>query len=316
MAQLLAVPNALFRDRDFFIHDGRQLRRFRLSAPIQALFLLLSVILIGWSGYSATQILAPRSSAPSAAAKRYSAQVAQLAAETDRRVQAVEQRQLALAAALQDQNVDPAALRRLGFIPATDDSKAARGGPFDSGSSPTFKQLFDSWKKLDTLQDGAIAIPSDKPLQTAVFTSGYGYRDDPFHHGSDFHPGIDLAAPIGTPIHATADGTIVAAGWNNGGYGNMVEIDHGKGIHTRYGHMSRVLVTDGEHVTRGQVIGLVGSTGHSTGAHCHYEVRIDNKPVNPIPFMKSTDYLLAMKRGGETGAMDQVAEGGPISGRR
>jgi murein DD-endopeptidase MepM/ murein hydrolase activator NlpD len=316
MAQLLAVPNALFRDRDFFIHDGRQLRRFRLSAPIQAFFLLLSVILIGWSGYSATQILAPSSSPPSAAAKRYSAQVAQLAAETDRRVQAVEQRQLALAAALQDQNVDPAALRRLGFIPATDDSKAARGGPFDGGSSPTFKQLFDSWKKLDTLQDGAIAIPSDKPLQTAVFTSGYGYRDDPFHHGSDFHPGIDLAAPIGTPIHATADGTIVAAGWNNGGYGNMVEIDHGKGIHTRYGHMSRVLVTDGEHVTRGQVIGLVGSTGHSTGAHCHYEVRIDNKPVNPIPFMKSTDYLLAMKRGGETGAMDQVAEGGPISGRR
>jgi murein DD-endopeptidase MepM/ murein hydrolase activator NlpD len=316
MAQLLAVPNALFRDRDFFIHDGRQLRRFRLSAPIQTLFLLLSVILIGWSGYSAAQILAPRSSAPSAAAKRYSVQVAQLAAETDRRVQAIEQRQLALAAALQDQNVDPAALRRLGFIPATDDSKAARGGPFDGGSSPTFKQLFDSWKKLDTLQDGAIAIPSDKPLQTAVFTSGYGYRDDPFHHGSDFHPGIDLAAPIGTPIHATADGIIVAAGWNNGGYGNMVEIDHGKGIHTRYGHMSRVLVTDGEHVTRGQVIGLVGSTGHSTGAHCHYEVRIDNKPVNPIPFMKSTDYLLAMKRGGETGAMDQVAEGGPISGRR
>lgn len=312
MAQLLAVPNALFRDRDFFIHDGRQLRRFRLSAPLQVLFFALSIILIGWSGYSAAQILAPRPSTSTANANSYSAQVAQLAAETDRRVQAVEQRQLALAAALQDQNVDPAALRRLGFIPATDNTKAARGGPFDGGSSPTFKQLFDSWKKLDTLQDGAIAIPSDKPLQTAVFTSGYGYRDDPFHHGSDFHPGIDLAAPTGTPIHATADGTIVAAGWNNGGYGNMVEIDHGKGIHTRYGHMSRVLVTDGEHVTRGQVIGLVGSTGHSTGSHCHYEVRIDNKPVNPIPFMKSTDYLLAMKRGGETGAMD--AEGGPVGG--
>lgn len=313
MAQLLAVPNALFRDRDFFIHDGRQLRRFRLSAPVQFLFLFLSVLLVGWSGYSAAQILVSRAPATNSAAKTYSAQVAQLAAETDRRVQAVEQRQLALAAALQDQNVDPAALRRLGFIPATDNTKAARGGPFDGGSSPTFKQLFDSWKKLDTLQDGAIAIPSDKPLQTAVFTSGYGYRDDPFHHGSDFHPGIDLAAPIGTPIHATADGTIVAAGWNNGGYGNMVEIDHGKGIHTRYGHMSRVLVSDGEHVTRGQVIGLVGSTGHSTGAHCHYEVRIDNKPVNPIPFMKSTDYLLAMKRGGDTAAMD--AEGGPVDGR-
>ena len=287
MAQLLAVPNTLFRDRDFFIHDGRQLRRFRLSAPVQALFLFLSVVLIGWSGYSAAQILAPRSSAPSAAANRYSAQVAQLAAETDRRVQAVEQRQLALAAALQDQNVDPAALRRLGFIPDTSDAKAARGGPFDGGSSPTFKQLFDSWKKLDTLQDGAIAIPSDKPLQTAVFTSGYGYRDDPFHHGSDFHPGIDLAAPIGTPIHATADGTIVAAGWNNGGYGNMVEIDHGYGIHTRYGHLSSILVHVGVKVARGAPVGKLGSTGRSTGPHVHYEVWLASVVRDPSRFIEA-----------------------------
>lgn len=316
MAQMLGVTTALFRDRDFFIHDGRQLRRFRLSAPTQVLFFLLSIVLIGWSGYSATRILAPSSATQKASAIAYSAQVAQLAAETDRRVQAIEQRQLALAEALQDQNVDPAALRRLGFIPATNDPKAARGGPFDAAANPTFKQLFDSWKKLDTLQDGAIAIPSDKPLDSAVFTSGFGYRDDPFHRGSDFHPGIDLAAPMGTPIHATADGTVLRAGWNNGGYGNMVEIDHGKGITTRYGHMSRVLVSAGEHVTRGEVIGLVGSTGHSTGAHCHYEVRIDDRPVNPIPFMKSTDYLLAMKHGGDKGAMDQVAEGGPVGGGR
>lgn len=316
MAQLLAVPTELFRDRDFFIHDGRQLRRFRLSAPIQALFLLLSIILIGWSGFSAARLLTPHSPPANSAAKAYSAQVARLTAETDRRVQAIEQRQLALAAALQDQNVDPAALRRLGFIPATDNPKAARGGPFDGGSSPTFKQLFDSWKKLDTLQDGAIAIPSDKPVNTAVFTSGFGERHDPFGHGIGFHPGIDLAAPTGTQIHATADGTVVAAGWNNGGYGNMVELDHGKGIHTRYGHMSRVLVSVGEAVKRGAVIGLVGSTGHSTGSHLHYEVRIDDRPVNPMPFMKSTDYLLAMKHGGENGAMDQVAEGGPINPKR
>jgi murein DD-endopeptidase MepM/ murein hydrolase activator NlpD len=313
MAQMLSVPGVLFRDRDFFIHDGRQLRRFRLSAPVQAAFFLLSLLLIGWSGYSAAQLFAPKASV-SAAQPTYAAQVAQLAAETNRRVQAVEQRQLALAAALESQDVDPAALRRLGFYPATGDAHAARGGPFNSGGDPTFKQLFDSWKKLDSLQNGAIAIPSDKPLETAVFTSGFGDRSDPFHGGGDFHPGIDLAAPVGTPIHATADGTVLRAGWNNGGYGNLVELDHGKGIVTRYGHMSRVLVSPGQHVTRGEVIGLVGSTGHSTGAHCHYEVRIDNKPVNPIPFMKSTDYLLAMKRGGDKGAMDEVAEGGPYGG--
>lgn len=314
MAQMLGVPAALFRDRDFFIHDGRQLRRFRLSGPVQLLFLLASLMLVSWSGYAAAQILAPKPIHRVQPA--YSDQLARLAAETDRRVHAVEQRQMALAAALQSQDVDPAALRRLGFYPATNQKNAARGGPFDSGGDPTFKQIFDSWKKLDSLQNGAIAIPSDKPLDTAVFTSGFGDRDDPFHHGGDFHPGIDLAAPVGTPIHATADGTVLRAGWNNGGYGNMVELDHGKGIVTRYGHMSKVLVNPGDHVTRGEVIGLVGSTGHSTGPHCHYEVRIDNKPVNPIPFMKSTDYLLAMKRGGDKGAMDEVAEGGPYSARR
>jgi murein DD-endopeptidase MepM/ murein hydrolase activator NlpD len=316
MTQVLSVSTALFRDRDFFIHDGRQLRRFRLSAPVQALFFLVSLLLVGWSGYSAAQLFTGHKAPVATAQSSYRAQVAQLAAETDRRVQAIEQRQLALAAALESQDVDPAALRRLGFYPGTDSKTAARGGPFESGGDPTFKQLFNSWKKLDSLQNGAIAIPSEKPLQTAVFTSGYGERDDPFHRGGDFHPGIDLAAAVGTPIHATADGVVLRAGWNSGGYGNLVEINHGKGIITRYGHMSKVLVAAGAQVTRGQVIGLVGSTGHSTGAHLHYEVRIDNKPVNPIPFMKSTDYLVAMRRGGGNGAsMDTIAVGGPGGAR-
>ncbi len=314
MARLAGLSGAVFRDREFFIHDGRQLRRFRLSAPVQAFFFFASIFLVAWSSYSAAQYFAAPA-AEKVAVTPYAAQLKQLAAETDRRVKAVEARQLALAAALEDQDVAPAALRRLGFIPATDVVDAARGGPLDSAGDPTFKQLFTSWKKLDALQDGAIAIPSDKPLTKAVFTSGFGARHDPFGHGAGFHPGIDLAAPVGTPIHATADGTVVAAGWNSGGYGNMVEIDHGKGIHTRYGHMSKVLVSPGEVVKRDQVIGLVGSTGHSTGPHCHYEVRIDNKPVNPIPFMKSTDYLIAMRKGGDKGSMDQVAEGGPYGGK-
>jgi murein DD-endopeptidase MepM/ murein hydrolase activator NlpD len=103
---------------------------------------------------------------------------------------------------------------------------------------------------------------------------------------------------------------VLRAGWNGGGYGNLVELDHGKGIATRYGHMSAVLVSAGQHVTRGQQIGRMGSTGRSTGSHLHYEVRIDGRPVNPIPFMKSTDYLLAM-RAGSGAALDQIAMGGP-----
>ena len=220
-----------------------------------------------------------------------------------------------LAAALEGGDVDAETLKQLGFYPAAAGTGAV-GGPFDAANAdPTFKQLFNSWKKLDTLAGGAIAVPSDKPLRTAEFTSGFGSRSDPFRHGAAFHPGIDLAAPYGTPVYATADGTVLRAGWNSGGYGNLVEIDHGRGIVTRYGHMSKLIVSPGQHVTRGQQVGYVGSTGRSTGNHLHYEVRIDDSPVNPIPFMRSTDYLVAMKRAGSNASMDQVALGGPSGGK-
>ena len=190
----------------------------------------------------------------------------------------------------------------------------AQGGPFDSATQadPTFKSLFTSWKKLDNLADGAIAVPSDKPVKSAEFTSGYGIRSDPFQGRAARHQGIDLAAPVGTPIYATADGTVSEAGYNSGGYGNLIKLDHGRGIETRYGHLSRILVSPGQRVTRGQQIGRMGSTGRSTGSHLHYEVRIDSRAVNPIPFMKSNEYLLAMqKNGAGTHSMDAVALGGP-----
>ena len=314
MTQSLARTNALFRDRDFFIHDGRRLRRFSLTAPVQAFFFLVAAILVAWSGYSVTRFVtaAPApATAVTMSASAYSAELAKLAAETERRVKAIEQRQLALAAALETADVDEASLRSLGFYPA----EGAKGGPFDSAKGdPTFKQLFSSWKKLDSLQNGAIAIPSEKPVKTGAFTSGYGVRSDPFQGRAAMHAGIDLSGPVGTPIYATADGTVTTAGWNGGGYGKLVKIDHGRGIETRYGHLSAIGVTAGQRVTRGQLIGRMGSTGRSTGSHLHYEVRIDGRAVNPIPFMKSTDYLMAMKRSGNRAPMDQVALGGPNGG--
>ena len=114
-----------------------------------------------------------------------------------------------------------------------------------------------------------------------VVSSPYGLR----WGGSDFHPGIDIANDMGTPIVATADGTVSVAGWNSGGYGNMVDIDHGNGIMTRYGHAMQVVVVPGQHVRRGQVIAYMGSTGYSTGPHCHYEVRINGSPVNPVGYL-------------------------------
>ena len=123
-------------------------------------------------------------------------------------------------------------------------------------------------------------IPSIWPT-TGVVSSPYGLR----WGGTDFHPGMDIANDMGTPIVATADGVVEYAGWNSGGYGNMVDIDHGNGIMTRYGHASQVVVSTGQHVKRGQLIAYMGSTGFSTGPHCHYEVHVNGNRVNPISYL-------------------------------
>ena len=142
-------------------------------------------------------------------------------------------------------------------------------------------------------------------------------RADAADQVAAMHGGIDLAGPVGTPVYATADGVVGRAEWNSGGYGNLIKVDHGRGIETRYGHLAQMLVRDGQPVKRGQLIGRMGSTGRSTGNHLHYEVRIDDRAVNPIPFMKSNDYLMAMqKNGAGTHSMDAVALGGPSSAKR
>ena len=125
----------------------------------------------------------------------------------------------------------------------------------------------------------AQTMPSIWPAAGYV-SSPYGLR----FGGTEFHQGIDIAADMGTPIVATADGVVTAAGWN-GGYGNMVDVDHGGGIVTRYGHASALAVTVGQKVRRGEVIAYVGSTGRSTGPHVHYEVRVDGQPVNPAGYL-------------------------------
>ena len=112
----------------------------------------------------------------------------------------------------------------------------------------------------------------------------YGYRTSPGGIGSTFHEGVDIAGDYGTPISATAAGTVTQAGWV-GGYGYLVEVKHADGIVTRYGHNSAVLVYEGQHVDQGSMIALMGSTGNSTGPHCHYEVRIHGEAVDPMYFL-------------------------------
>ena len=135
---------------------------------------------------------------------------------------------------------------------------------------------------------GAASYASDSsPHTTPSIWPAAGYVSSPYglrFDGTEFHQGIDIAADMGAPIVATADGVVTAAGWN-GGYGNMVDVDHGGGIVTRYGHASALAVTVGQQVRRGEVIAYVGSTGRSTGPHVHYEVRVNGAPVNPAGYL-------------------------------
>jgi len=126
----------------------------------------------------------------------------------------------------------------------------------------------------------AIQPVSNKDLSRIA--SGFGYRIDPVYKTTKFHAGLDFAAPQGTPIYATANGTVETAGNTGNGYGNHVVINHGYGYQTLYGHMFRVKVRAGEKVKRGEIIGWVGSTGKSTGPHCHYEVHRNGDPVDPV----------------------------------
>jgi len=213
------------------------------------------------------------------------------------------------------------ALRQLGFEPARfHQDEQGVGGPYEpvpavDNADPRFRELFTTWRQLDQLQQGVAAIPSAFPLHNAVnFTSAFGVRSDPFRGRAAMHPGIDLAGPMGTPVYATADGIVGRSEWNSGGYGNLVEIDHGQGIQTRYGHLSQRIAQPGQRIHRGDLIGLMGSTGRSTGSHLHYEVRIDGRAVNPVPFLQASSTFIAMQRG--TAITAPAAIGGPVGGSR
>lgn len=154
--------------------------------------------------------------------------------------------------------------------------------------SRTFEPGVSRWAMLAN-------APSLWPV-TGTITSSFGEREDPFNGEGAFHSGIDIATAYGDPVRATADGEVLKAAFGNG-YGREVLIDHGNGIQTLYGHLSGFAVTAGERVSRGQVIGYVGTSGRSTGPHLHYEVRIHDTPVNPHKYLRETMQQLAAAGG-------------------
>lgn len=165
------------------------------------------------------------------------------------------------------------------FIPAP----ANNASPFEKAAAQTAHEV-ETAAKLRRLMP---YLPVRYPLfGEANVSSPFGYRPDPFLGRPALHPGMDLVQAYGADIRSTAAGRIVHAG-PMGGYGNMVEVDHGNGLATRYGHMSEVLVTEGQEIKAGAVLGRIGSTGRSTGPHLHYEVRIDGEAVDPDRFLKA-----------------------------
>jgi murein DD-endopeptidase MepM/ murein hydrolase activator NlpD len=136
--------------------------------------------------------------------------------------------------------------------------------------------------------------PSLWPVEGRV-ASSFGEREDPLNGEGAFHPGIDIDAPYGTPVRATADGDVMHAGMANG-YGREIILDHGHDLATLYGHLSAIAVVPGQHVVRGQIIGYVGESGRATGPHLHYEVRVHNVPVNPRKYLRTT-YQQALAQG-------------------
>ncbi|MCC2976957.1 M23 family metallopeptidase [Sphingomonas sp. PL-96] len=189
-------------------------------------------------------------------------------------------------------------------------AEAATMTAASSEADSQFRNLFMTWKKLDTTEQAAIAIPSLQPIDDMKLSSNFGVRSDPFRGTAAMHAGIDLPGPIGTPVYATADG-IVGRAQRAGGYGNLIELNHGKGIQTRYGHLSKILVGENTRVRRGQLIGLMGSTGRSTGSHLHYEVRINGAAVNPVPYLQAGDQLLAAQD--RAARNRQLGVGGPAN---
>ena len=161
----------------------------------------------------------------------------------------------------------------------------------DGSIDPRFQRFGLSLARMDVLERSVARLPQVLPASLDYISSGFGFRVDPFNGAGAFHPGLDFRGPIGAPIYAAARGTISFVGQRSG-YGNCVEIDHGNGLITRYAHMSGFRTTIGKAVQPGEVIGLIGSTGRSTGPHLHFEVRINDRPVNPRPFLEAVPHVL------------------------
>jgi murein DD-endopeptidase MepM/ murein hydrolase activator NlpD len=238
----------------------------------------------------------PSSELPSKRAERVDALERKIAAVEMRQTQTLAQlanqglhQNSVLSSVLADLQLDSAGLHA-----AHKGDPRAMGGPFipaQADFETTLAALRAIRAENQRLNGLASSLPLMRPLRDEPeVTSGFGYRRDPFTGQQALHSGLDLKLPPGSAVLATAAGVVVSADYS-GGYGNMVEIDHGNGMTTRYGHLSAFLVREGQTVEKGTPVGTIGSSGRSTGPHLHYETRINDEAVDPLRFLRAGERL-------------------------
>lgn len=295
------------------IFSSEEFKKLKIFGGAAAVLLILSISLAGWAGYSTNALHAEN--------ELYQSQLKM----ADEKMQALENKAKTvekISGQLQElvrtnggtvpENTGMGTGGIGGASTVPDIAKTAGNKKEDDEKiavSETPGELLKEMRRLDELLDkqirlvvalrsefmnqayGAVSSVVNPTAETpniwpvaGPISSYYGYRTSPGGIGSTFHEGVDIAGDYGTPISATAAGTVTQAGWV-GGYGYLVEVKHADGIVTRYGHNSAVLVYEGQHVDQGSMIALMGSTGNSTGPHCHYEVRIHGEAVDPMYFL-------------------------------
>lgn len=295
------------------IFSSEEFKKLKIFGGAAAVLLILSISLAGWAGYSTNALHAEN--------ELYRSQLKM----ADEKMQALENKSKTvekISGQLQElvrtnggtvpENTGMGTGGIGGASTVPDIAKTAGNKKEDDEKiavSETPGELLKEMRRLDELLDkqirlvvalrsefmnqayGAVSSVVNPTAETpniwpvaGPISSYYGYRTSPGGIGSTFHEGVDIAGDYGTPISATAAGTVTQAGWV-GGYGYLVEVKHADGIVTRYGHNSAVLVYEGQHVDQGSMIALMGSTGNSTGPHCHYEVRIHGEAVDPMYFL-------------------------------
>lgn len=293
------------------IFSSEEFKKLKIFGGAAAVLLILSAGLAGWAAYSTTALHAEnelyRSQLKMADEKM---QALENKAKTVEKISGQLQELVRTSGGTVPKNTGIGGIGGASTVPdiaKTMDDKKADGEKIVMSETPG--ELLREMRRLDERLDkqirlvvalrsefmnqayGAVSSVVNPTAETpniwpvaGPISSYYGYRTSPGGIGSTFHEGVDIAGDYGTPISATAAGTVTQAGWV-GGYGYLVEVKHADGIVTRYGHNSAVLVYEGQHVDQGSMIALMGSTGNSTGPHCHYEVRIHGEAVDPMYFL-------------------------------